>query len=1027
MKREGSPSSASHDHAVGLTDHELVISRFEFIAESRPDSIAVACIGEAGCGFEHQISYDWLNRLAKRIASRLAWRGIASESLVGIAVGHDLASVVSILSTMKAGACLLPLDGGLPDLRLKRIVQESGIETILVSQEKKARFSPLGAELVVVDDCFSEDAEEGGDFPRFAHPDNAAYAIYTSGSTGEPKGVVVTQRGLANHGKGFSEAIGLSSQDNVLQFNSLAFDFAYEEILPSLSCGARLVIRSAEMRQDVALLLLKCQEQQVTILDMPTAFWHLLTEMMRLGRLEFPAAVRWIAFGGEEASLEQAGYWAERFGNQVGLLNTYGPTEGTIFVSSCNLLDHVAFGRQGAPLGTSLPGTALELRDQNGACEPEQIGEIHISGAGVARGYLNSPRLTAERFVPDAGASDGGRSYRTGDLAVVARSGHLLFKGRSDNQVKLNGHRIQLEEVENTLLSHPSIDSCAVLMRDNRLGGKHLVAYCVLHRDEEALPFEVSPLSVMTLRDFLRQRLPEYMLPGEFSFLEKFILTSGGKVDRTKLPEIGYFERKWRNLPEIQKPREGLEAELAGIWCDVLDLDINELSAEDPFEYLGGNSLYSIQVRFKAQQAGLLFKASDLHLRQTIRGLALCCQPRGSGLKRAQHRLVDYANYVRGFGQVMLKGLSRSMALGRSRIEKRNSRMVERFYGDLRDKEDIVYIFFTTNLLHWLSTTLEFVSPGYNIVLIGSGLKDEEATWVQRRFDRPFLQLEEEIDLDMIWDILFSVNQRNFGWLEVDCLVMNPSIFEEMRSIAADEAVNCVWTHAACGPTKRPFHVLESYFLFFNVAVIQELREAGVLPRPSAQSASLRQIELIKNLIPAEKNGRDQYATLGGGPFAHRLLNFDFARLVLFQLVANASGYKLNRIRFFTEIDTFNPYNYYSDEAIHPFPTIRYYDSHDWTGSEQVKRLAADYLLMIWLLDALPPCYQDRKRFLESKLESFEVSIDAVRASLRSYLEECGVTEKTFNRKEFGWMTCARPQSDEPSPAQIDRAAAAAS
>ena len=276
---------------------------------------------------------------------------------------------------------------------------------------------------------------------------------------------------------------------------------------------------------------------------------------------------------------------------------------------------------------------------------------------------------------------------------------------------------------------------------------------------------------------------------------------------------------------------------------------------------------------------------------------------------------------------------------------------------------------------------------------------------MRERIHRPFLHLEGEVDLDLIWDVLFDVNRRDFGWLDVDCFVMNPGLFREMAAIRPDEAINTVWTHAACGPTKRPFHVLESYFLFFNVGAIDRLRAEKVLPRPSATTANLRQLEALKRLIPADPGKTEHLERLGGGASAHRLLDFEFARLILYQLVANARGYRLNRVRFFTEIDTFNPYNYYSDETIHVFPSIRYYDQRrPWNGSDQVMRLAADYLLMTRMLDRLPPMYQARKRFLDAHLHHLPFPVAEVPARLREYLAARGVTERTFSLDAFAWM-----------------------
>lgn len=992
---------------------DLVLDRFERVVRTRPDAIAATLVSDRDDAFEHQLSYRRLNVVANRIAGLLRAHGVAGESVVAVAVEHDLATIAAILGVMKAGACFLPVDATLPRARLQRIAQESRLSAIVVTAATRSRYEACSAARISIDECLT-----GGDLGdagalSSVHAANAAYVIYTSGSSGEPKGVVVTHEGLANHCASVSSILALTSDDGVLQFASLAFDAAYEEIFPCLCSGARLVIRSATMAQDLAALLHRCAERSVTIVDLPTALWQLLTRVLRTGGPKLPDTVRWIVIGGEAAAAADVTYWIESHRERVRLLNTYGPTEATIITTQCDLTARGLDGGE-VPLGTCLPHTSIAVRTKDRTCEPGDVGEIHIAGAGVARGYLHAPRLTAERFVPDAGTRWGGRAYRTGDLAVRTPRGDLVFSGRHDNQIKLNGHRIQLEEVEAALVSHNAIGASAVLLRDNRSGSKQLVAYCVLDERQTSLPFEMAPLSVMELRAFLRDVLPEFMIPGEFCFLEKFILNASGKIDRTKLPELGHLDRKRRRLPEHEYPRAGLEARLARIWCDVLDLDVHELGACDPFEYLGGNSLYGIQVRYKAQQAGLLFKASDMHLRQTIRGLAGCCEASDGAWKRARHALVDYKKYLSGIGTVVLRGAARRLDLRSARRARRLSRTIGRFYEGLSNKDDVFYVYFGTHLLHWVWTTLRFVPPQVNVVLIASGLTGDEEAWVRARIDRPFLHLDQMTLTNAILDALFEVNTRNFGWLDPDCFIMNPSLFDEMRQLAPDTAINCVWTHAACGPTKRPFHVLETYFLFFNISAIEALGRQGIMPRPSATAPTLSQARALHGLIPADASRNEQYSFA----FAHRLLTFDFARLVLFQLLANTCGFRLNRVRFFTELDTFNPYNYYSDEAIHVFPTIRQFASRDPSDGDQQHRLMSDYLLMSSMLHELPRGYEARRQFIEGKLREGNglVPVETMRSMIAGYLAARGVTDKTFSRDELRWLVpdAMREQSLSP-------------
>lgn len=978
-----------------------MVALFDATARAGRDRIALVAVGDGPHGDRH-VSFGRLRALAESIAAALAARGIGAEHVVGVVAEHEVASVAALLGVLRAGAAFLPLDPALPVARLAAIVGTSGLRVVLTGRALPGLQSATGVELLSVEDCL-------GARPVPALPSSdgarAAYAIFTSGSTGAPKGVVVTHAGLANHRRAFAERIELGADEAVLQFASLAFDAAYEEIFPTLCAGARLVLRSDAMEQDVAQLVRVCEEQQIALLDVPTAYWHVFGRMLRGSGLALPAALRWVVIGGEAAQWAEVAAWREAWRGRIGLLNTYGPTEGTIIATQVDLLQLDGDLGGEVPLGESLPGTSITLRTEDGGrAALDTPGEIELAGVGVARGYLRDPRLTAARFVPVAEGPPGARAYRTGDLALRTGHGALLFRGRRDHQVKLRGHRIQLEEVERALASHPAIKACVVVMRDDRAGGQQLVAHCILDQRENAAPFATTMLRVVHLREYLRERLPAYMVPAEFSFLEKFILTSQGKVDRSKLPELGHFDRERRRLPRYQLPKPGREAQVAAIWCDVLDLDPKELGAEDPFEYIGGNSLYSIQIRQKARAAGLLFAASDMHLRQTVRGLAALCEEAPGALARARHVLADYARLGRGVLTALGRDMGARVDLARGRRVARPRAELQSFYDALPDATDVIYMFVTPNLLHWAITALRFVPVDVNLVLIGSGLADEEAEWLARHGGRPFLRLSDRIDLDTIWDLLFDINRRNFGWLDPDCFIMNPSLFTEMRRVAAGDIVNCMWTHAACGPTKRPFHVLESYFLFFNVEAIDALRRAGVLPRPSAKTATLRQVALLKQIVPADEGGEDVYRSLGGFALSHRLLDFEYARLVLFQLVANACGYKLNRVRFFTEIDTFNPYNYYSDEAIHVFPTIRDYDSIPWTGIDQKRRLASDYVLMTSMLDRLPPSYRQREVFLAGKLRELELDPTVARATIRDYLSLRGVSARTFERPEFAWL-----------------------
>src|ERR1700761_1185075 len=675
----------------------LITQRFEQVARRQPNAVALTCVPEDPGSPDRQVSYAELNRRANAVAWRLRASGVAFEDVVGLVVSHDLETVAAILGIWKAGACLLPLDPNLPNLRLAHVLKRSFTNCVLVASKHRSLFESTGAKCMSIDGEDSIRSSVNLNLP--VDGANAAYVIYTSGTTGEPKGVVVTHGALANHAASFARLTGLTAADTLLQFANLAFDAAYEELLPALCSGARVVLGNEAISRDLQQFLEVCDSRNVTALDLPTAFWHVLVRFLQSGTtMRFPRSIAWVVLGGEEVLPAAVRFWHQTFKSHPVLYNSYGPTESTII----STLGQLTEGADEISLGACLPGTLTAPYDMDGRpCEVGEQGELCISGPCLARGYLHDPCLTAQRFLPANDGRLGARCYKTGDLGELTTSGSVLFKGRRDNQVKVNGHRVQLEEVEDALLSHPSIGSCAVMLRDDRKGGKHLVAYCVLAHQENPLPFENKPLQVTELRQFLSDRLPHYMIPGDFSFLERFILTPNGKIDRSKLPELGNLDRWARRLPDYQKPKSGLEARLAAVWSDVLDLDPSEISVDDPFEYLGGNSLYSIQVRYKAQQSGILFAAQDFHLRQTIRGLAKCSESVGAASK-LRHALRDYYSYFANLANLTYAEAKKSLASPQTAADNITSQF-QRFYSSLGNTEDVFYIYFTRHLLHWLS------------------------------------------------------------------------------------------------------------------------------------------------------------------------------------------------------------------------------------------------------------------------------------------------------------------------------------
>ena len=430
--------------------------------------------------------------------------------------------------------------------------------------------------------------------------------IYTSGSTGRPKGVMIQHRSLACYVRTVERAWALGPGDRVLQFISISFDMSVEEIFPCLALGATLVLRTEGMIDSAAGFLRACEAQGVTVVVLPTAYWHEVASAIAQEGLTLPPSLRLVYFGGDKALPERVSSWRAHVSPDVRLVNSYGPTEATVTVTMQDLAaatgeapDAGLAGRE-VPLGRPLPNVQLYVLDAYGQPAPVGVpGELHIGGPMLARGYLGRPGLTAARFVPDPfGAAPGGRLYRTGDLVRRRPDGGrgggpggvLEFLGRLDQQVKIRGFRVELGEVEAALAAHPAVRDLAVVAREGPPGERRLVAYVL------ADPAALSPGDA---RRFLAGRLPEHMVPAHVVVLSRLPLTPNGKLDRRRLPAPD--EALLDSQETYASPQTATEETLAGIWTQVLG--VARVGRHDSFFDLGGHSLLATQVisRIRAQ------------------------------------------------------------------------------------------------------------------------------------------------------------------------------------------------------------------------------------------------------------------------------------------------------------------------------------------------------------------------------------------------------------------------------------------
>ncbi len=580
---------------------KTVVNLFEAQAAQNPGKTALVFVGQ-------QLGYAELNQRANQLAYQLIELGVEPDTLVGICVERSLDMITGLLGILKAGGAYVPLDPDYPQERLAFMIEDAGVEVLVTQSHLLARLPKQTTASVCLDQA-DLDAYPNTNPPRRASPGHLAYIIYTSGSTGKPKGVMIEHAALAAYVHTAIATYGLQAQDRVLQFSSINFDVSVEEIYPILIQGGCLVVRDNAMLNTDKEFLQACDRQAISVIMLPTAYWQQLIHSQG----QWPAGLRTLIIGGEAAAVEQVRYWLRELRPTARLFNAYGPTETTVS-SVC-----YRFGsdiEEVCPIGQPLPNQRVYLLDaQLQPVPPGVPGELCIAGTGLARGYLNRPDLTAEKFIELELFRKTERIYKTGDLARWLPDGNLEYLGRIDQQVKLRGFRIELGEIEAALNAHPVVIESAVVLRE-REGDKILAAYVTAASEKQAAT-QHSPLAT-TLRDWLKTRLPDYMIPASFTVLDKLPLTSNGKIDRKALPAP---EMQSRDTTRLIKPKTALEQKIAAVWRKVLKLE--QVGIQDNFFDLGGHSLLLLQVLSQLQETlNLSLPLVTLFQYPTIQSLA---------------------------------------------------------------------------------------------------------------------------------------------------------------------------------------------------------------------------------------------------------------------------------------------------------------------------------------------------------------------------------------------------------------------
>jgi amino acid adenylation domain-containing protein/non-ribosomal peptide synthase protein (TIGR01720 family) len=590
------------EHRLDQCIHQL----FSEQALARPDAPALTFAGQT-------LSYAELDSRANRLAWMLRERGVGPQVRVGLALARSLEMVVGLLAILKAGGAYVPLDPEYPLDRLHYMIEDSGVGLLL---SDAAMFEALGDLPPTVGRwCTEHDAASLADYPASQPPfislaEHQAYLIYTSGSTGKPKGVLVSHGEIAMHCRAVIERFAMRPDDCELHFYSINFDAATERLLVPLLSGAHVVLR-AQGQWDAEDICSLIRTHHINVLGFTPSYGSQLAQWLATRNETLP--VRMIITGGEALTGEHLLRIRAAFKPSV-FFNAYGPTETVVMPLASLAPDVLEEGLGSVPIGSVIGDRVAYILDADLALVPQGApGELYVGGAGLAQGYHRRPGMTAERFVADPFAGNGGRIYRTGDLVRQRADGLVEYLGRIDHQVKIRGFRIELGEIETCLLEHPSIREAVVLALDAP-SGKQLVGYLVSDVAEqgEAQQAELRE----ALKAHLKSQLPDYMVPTHLILLAGMPLTANGKLDRRALPAPD----PELNSQQYVAPSNVLEATLAKIWCEVLN--IGQVGLNDNFFELGGDSILSIQVVSRARQQGLHFSPRDVFQHQTVQTLA---------------------------------------------------------------------------------------------------------------------------------------------------------------------------------------------------------------------------------------------------------------------------------------------------------------------------------------------------------------------------------------------------------------------
>ncbi|MGX5439997.1 non-ribosomal peptide synthase/polyketide synthase [Bacillus thuringiensis] len=579
---------------VDYPKDKTISQLFEEQVERTPNKVAVKFEGQ-------QLTYKELNEKSNQVARQLQDKGVQPEMMVGIMVDRSLEMIIGIMGILKSGAAYLPIDTEYPEERIKYMVEDSNTKLVLTQTHLFEKLQFANSEFltkITIDDEMINNQKRTNLEGRNTG-DDLAYVIYTSGSTGLPKGVLVEHHSLVNFCKWYVDFHEITKNDRITNYLKISFDASIGEIFPCLITGATLHVLSTDIRLDMNELNEYMNSKEITVATFPCKVSEQFV-------LQENHSLRMLVSGGEKLKLNRD--------TRYQLVNAYGPTENTVVTTSFLINKNM----DDIPIGKPMYNTKIYIVNKhNQICPVGVTGELCISGEGLARGYLNNPTLTAEKFVGNPFVS-GEKMYRTGDLVRWMPDGNIEFIGRIDHQVKIRGYRIELGEIESQLLKHQDIREVVVVAKEDQENHTYLTAYIV---SEKAI-------SSPKIREFLEKELPDYMIPSYFVQLDQLPLTSNDKVDRKALPEP---DRSGQSGIEYEEPRNEVETQLVEVWRDILGIE--DIGINHHFFVSGGDSIKALQIVSRLSRINLKLEVKDLFANPKIKDLSKYVKKQNKQLK----------------------------------------------------------------------------------------------------------------------------------------------------------------------------------------------------------------------------------------------------------------------------------------------------------------------------------------------------------------------------------------------------------